>query len=209
MTYLDNAATSYPKPACVYKKLFWCLKNAVGNPGRAAHRPALRAAEEIYEAREAIAELLDFSYPERIVFTQNATHALNLAIRAFGPHHTIYSDREHNSVIRPIEALSAHGCGHKPWQPAQFYCHRIRNICVRPAHLGDTADLPSCSDNREGTYIRRHTLLGTNEESLCRFLYRCHLLQRRKPDRHCLIWGKLLKILRHLPKGFLLRAYRR
>ena len=112
MTYLDNAATSYPKPACVYKKLFWCLKNAGGNPGRSAHRPALRAAEEIYEAREAIAKLLDFSYPERIVFTQNATHALNLAIRAFGPHHTIYSDREHNSVIRPIEALTAHGCGH-------------------------------------------------------------------------------------------------
>lgn len=114
MIYLDNAATSFPKPRCVYKRLYWCLKHAVGNPGRSSHREALAAAEEIYAAREALCELLRFSHPERIVFTQNATHALNLAIHSLrpAPQHVIYSDREHNSVIRPIEALQKAGCDH-------------------------------------------------------------------------------------------------
>ena len=114
MIYLDNAATSFPKPRCVYKRLHWCLRHAVGNPGRSSHRAALAAAEEIYAAREALCELLRFSHPERIVFTQNATHALNLAIRALcpTPSHVIYSDWEHNSVIRPIAALQEYGCAY-------------------------------------------------------------------------------------------------
>ena len=114
MIYLDNAATTFPKPKCVYKKLRDCLSHAVGNPGRASHKASLLAAEEIFDAREALCELFSFPYPERIVFTQNATHALNMAIRALNPppKHAIYSDREHNSVIRPIEALAAMGCSH-------------------------------------------------------------------------------------------------
>ncbi len=118
MIYLDNAATSFPKPRCVYRRLHWCLKHAVGNPGRSSHHLALAAAEEIYAAREALSELLSFPYPERIVFTQNATHALNLAIRSLRPipQHVIYSDREHNSVIRPIEALRKEGCEHSVFQ---------------------------------------------------------------------------------------------
>lgn len=114
MIYLDNAATSFPKPRCVYKRLHWCLRHAAGNPGRSSHRAALAAAEEIYAAREALCKLLCFSHPERIVFTQNATHALNLAIHSLrpAPQHVIYSDREHNSVIRPIEALRKAGCDH-------------------------------------------------------------------------------------------------
>ena len=114
MIYLDNAATSFPKPKCVYKRLRDCLTNAVGNPGRASHKASLLAAEEIFDTREALCELFSFPYPERIVFTQNATYALNMAIRALNPRprHVIYSDREHNSVIRPIEALAAEGCAH-------------------------------------------------------------------------------------------------
>lgn len=114
MTYLDNAATTFPKPKCVYKRLQWCLRNAAGNPGRSSHKAALAAAEEIYGAREALSELLGFCAPERIVFTQNATYALNMAIRSLRPRpiHAIYSDREHNSVIRPIEALCKEGCTH-------------------------------------------------------------------------------------------------
>lgn len=114
MIYLDNAATSFPKPRCVYRRLHWCLKHAGGNPGRSSHRAALSAAEEIYATREALCKLLSFSAPERIVFTQNATHALNLAIHALlpRPKHVIYSDREHNSVIRPIESLRQEGCEH-------------------------------------------------------------------------------------------------
>ncbi len=114
MIYLDNAATTFPKPRCVYRRLRWCLRHAAGNPGRSSHKAALAAAEEIYGAREALSELLHFSAPERIVFTQNATYALNMAIRSLRPKpiHVIYSDREHNSVIRPIESLHAEGCTH-------------------------------------------------------------------------------------------------
>lgn len=111
MTYLDNAATTYPKPGCVYRRLRWCLHHAAGNPGRSSHAAALAAAEEIYAAREALAKLLCFQSPERIVFTQNATYALNMAIHALCPcpQHVIFSDREHNSVIRPIIAQKARG----------------------------------------------------------------------------------------------------
>ncbi len=112
MTYLDNAATTYPKPGCVYRRLQWCLHHAAGNPGRSSHAAALAAAEEIYATREALARLLCFQNPERIVFTQNATYALNMAIHAVCPHprHVIFSDREHNSVIRPIAARKEKGC---------------------------------------------------------------------------------------------------
>ena len=114
MIYLDNAATTYPKPKCVYRRLRWCLHHAAGNPGRSSHSAALMAAEEIYAAREALAQLLCFPKPERIVFTQNATYALNMAIRALrpAPRHVIYSDWEHNSVIRPIAALCKEGCAY-------------------------------------------------------------------------------------------------
>lgn len=112
MIYLDNAATTYPKPRCVYKRLMRVLHRAGGNPGRSSHKAAFLAAEEIYGAREAIAKLLCFDSPERIVFTSGATHALNLAIHALGPSHVIYSEQEHNSVIRPVAALEEGGCGH-------------------------------------------------------------------------------------------------
>ena len=114
MIYLDNAATTYPKPKCVYKALRDTLRFAGGNPGRSSHLLSLRAAERIYEARESLCALLSFPYPERIVFTQNATYALNMAIRSVTPRprHIIYSDAEHNSVIRPIAALEGEGATH-------------------------------------------------------------------------------------------------
>ncbi len=114
MIYLDNAATTFPKPKCVYRQLRHCLRYEGGNPGRSSHRAALLAAEEIYEARETLCALLSFPYPERIVFTQNATYALNMAIHALIPRptHIIFSDTEHNSVIRPIAALEKDGCRH-------------------------------------------------------------------------------------------------
>lgn len=105
MIYLDNAATTYPKPASVLRRLRYCLTHCTGNPGRSAHLPALRAAEEIYGAREEIANLLHFPHPEQVVFTLNATYALNLAIKAYikPGMHVLISPFEHNSVVRPLE----------------------------------------------------------------------------------------------------------
>ena len=108
MIYLDNAATSFPKPKRVISRTSEYIKHNCGNPGRSSHRLALRAAEEVYLAREAVAELFSVPYPERVVFTANATHALNLAIKTLitKPCHVLTSDHEHNSVIRPLERLS-------------------------------------------------------------------------------------------------------
>lgn len=107
MIYLDNAATSYPKPERVLRELDRCVRHYCGNPGRSSHTLSLLASEKVYEARERIADLLGYSYPERVVFTLNATHALNLAIKTSitDSCHVITSDIEHNSVIRPLEKL--------------------------------------------------------------------------------------------------------
>ncbi len=108
MIYFDNAATSFPKPPCVYRSVRECIKCYCGNPGRSSHALSQRSADEIYKAREAIAALLNIDNPEYVIFTQNATHALNLAIKTAIPEgaHVIISDIEHNSVIRPLFALS-------------------------------------------------------------------------------------------------------
>lgn len=107
MIYLDNSATSFPKPDCVIEELNFCLKKYCGNPGRSSHSLSLRSSEAIYEAREQIAALINAPYPEQVVFTYNATYALNLAIKTHVTEkcHILTSDYEHNSVIRPLERL--------------------------------------------------------------------------------------------------------
>ena len=109
MIYLDNAATSFPKPRSVLCEVKRCLRDYCGNPGRGAHALSLAAAERVYLTRELIAEFLNIDSPERVVFTQNATHALNLAIKTSVCErcHIITSDIEHNSVLRPLYSLSA------------------------------------------------------------------------------------------------------
>ncbi len=104
MIYFDNAATSFPKPRRVVKETVRAIKKYGGNPGRGSHPLSLRAAEKIYETREAICELFSFDKPENVVFTPNATYALNLAIktRVRKGSHILISDMEHNSVLRPV-----------------------------------------------------------------------------------------------------------
>ncbi|HSQ90113.1 aminotransferase class V-fold PLP-dependent enzyme [Romboutsia sp.] len=111
MIYLDNAATTYPKPEKVYEAIMDCMKNYCANPGRAGHKLAMRAAREIYDARENIAKLFNIDNPMNIVFTNNATDSLNLAIKGVVKKgdHIITTSMEHNSVIRPIKALEKHG----------------------------------------------------------------------------------------------------
>lgn len=104
MVYLDNAATTFPKPRCVIRSVEECLLRYCANPGRSTHQMALECAERVYETREIICDFLSFNHPERVVFTQNATHALNVAIlgKVRGKCHIITSDMEHNSVLRPL-----------------------------------------------------------------------------------------------------------
>ncbi len=111
MIYLDNAATTFPKPESVIRAVTECLSKYCANAGRSSHALAVRTAEEIYKAREAVAEHLSFHLPERVVFVQNATYALNTAIKSLIPKgtHVLISDLEHNSVLRPIESLMRQG----------------------------------------------------------------------------------------------------
>lgn len=108
--YLDNAATTFPKPAEVIAEMTSVMRYSCGNPGRSSHKIALRAAEKVYECRENIANYLG-STPERVVFTSSATHSLNLAIKTTlrKGDHVLISDIEHNSVIRPIATLAEKG----------------------------------------------------------------------------------------------------
>lgn len=108
--YLDNAATSFPKPPEVIAEVTRVLRSGCGNPGRSSHRLSLAAANTVYSCRSKIAELFGGS-EERTVFTLNATAALNLAIKTtlHKGDHVLISDIEHNSVLRPIYALSEKG----------------------------------------------------------------------------------------------------
>lgn len=111
MIYLDNAATSFPKPPRVIEEVRRCLAEYCGNPGRGSHPLGLAAAERVYACREAIANFLGVGAPERVIFTQNTTYALNMAICGALPDggHVLISELEHNAVRRPICALAAQG----------------------------------------------------------------------------------------------------
>lgn len=111
MIYLDNAATSFPKPEPVHQAIEGLSRAGAGNPGRGMHRFAQSSEEAIREARRAVARLFGAPNPERVIFTLNATDALNMAIKGvLGPgDHAVTTDLEHNSVSRPLEGLAARG----------------------------------------------------------------------------------------------------
>ena len=108
MIYLDNAATTLIKPACMEHAVLRAMRT-MASPGRGGHKPAMLAAETVLDCRIAAAELFHVQEPEHIVFTMNATHALNLAIRSLISRgdRVVISGFEHNSVTRPLHALNA------------------------------------------------------------------------------------------------------
>lgn len=111
MIYLDNAATSWPKPPEVVRAMMGFLEHAGGNPGRSGHKLSIEAGRIVYDAREAVAELFNAPDPLRIVFTLNATHALNTALHGLlRPGDSVVTTSvEHNSVMRPLRALEKTG----------------------------------------------------------------------------------------------------
>ena len=108
MIYLDNAATSFPKPESVLSAALGCMRYTCGNPGRGSHKMAMAAAEEIYTCREEAASFFGAAGAERVIFTMNATHALNTAIKSVihPGDHVLIGSMEHNSVWRPIAKLA-------------------------------------------------------------------------------------------------------
>jgi len=106
--YFDNAATSWPKPEVVYTTMDQFFRNFGVNPGRAGHELAVEAEKMIEETRRLLAAFFDYNGdPHRVVFTQNATDSLNIAL--FGVlqsgDHVVTTRVEHNSVLRPLAHL--------------------------------------------------------------------------------------------------------
>lgn len=109
--YLDNAATSYPKPEPVYQAVMHAMREIGASPGRGGHRRSLEAGRIMFQAREAAAALFSVPDSSRIIFTHSATEALNMALRGtLAPgDHVVTSSMEHNSLARPLHQLEKQG----------------------------------------------------------------------------------------------------
>jgi cysteine desulfurase family protein len=114
MIYLDNAATSFPKPKQVIDAVAHYLNEIGGNPGRAAHAPAREAGRVIDRTRRSLAKLLGNVEPSRILCTPSTTVALNLAFKGLlqAGDHVVTTSIEHNSVMRPLRGLQKLGISH-------------------------------------------------------------------------------------------------
>lgn len=108
MIYFDSAATSFQKPASVAAAM-WEALAAMSSPGRGGYSAAARAADAAFQCRSELAEMFGMKNPEQVIFTLNATHALNIAIKSLVPPggKAVISGYEHNAVTRPLEALGA------------------------------------------------------------------------------------------------------
>ena len=108
MIYLDSAATSFQKPETVGRAMETALRE-MSSPGRGGYPAAMRAAQMLLDCRTELAELFHVPEPEQVVFTMNATHGLNLAIKSLVPYggRAVISGYEHNAVTRPLAALGA------------------------------------------------------------------------------------------------------
>jgi len=111
VVYLDNAATTWPKPESVYSAVYRFMQSSCANPGRSAHKMARVSSSTVMKTREALAALFNIQNPLDIAFTGNATQALNMAIQGVlrEGDHVVTTAMEHNSVLRPLCHLKRSG----------------------------------------------------------------------------------------------------
>ncbi|MGF1582166.1 MAG: aminotransferase class V-fold PLP-dependent enzyme [Gemmataceae bacterium] len=111
MIYLDNAATSWPKPSTVSEAMKQFLETSAGNPGRSGHRLSLAAGRVLYDLREALAEFFGLEDPLRLVFTSGVTESVNIVLHGMlkPGDHVVTSSIEHNSIMRPLRSLEEKG----------------------------------------------------------------------------------------------------
>lgn len=111
MIYLDNAATTSPKPPSVIRAVDTALRRYSANPGRSGHSLSVATASEVYRARRRIADFFRMELEENVIFTANCTAALNTVIKGIlqKGDHAVISSLEHNAVLRPLESLQQQG----------------------------------------------------------------------------------------------------
>ena len=164
MIYLDNAATTLRKPRQVVEAVVDAMET-MGNSGRGVHAESLSASRVIYDARCRLAQFFGCDAPERVVFTCNATEALNMVIVGlFAPEdHVIATDCDHNSVLRPLyrrgnaDFLPADGKGVLAYEelPRLLRPHTKAIVCTHASNLtGNLTDVALLSD-----FARKHGLL--------------------------------------------------
>lgn len=109
--YLDNAATSFPKPKCVSEAVCDFINNIGSNVGRGSYQNSYSAAQVVYETREMIASLFNYNNPLNVVFTMNITQSINMILKGFlkKGDHVLVSSMEHNAVMRPLTSLAKQG----------------------------------------------------------------------------------------------------
>jgi len=109
--YLDNAATTFPKPPAVIEAVRRTLQQEGGNPGRSGHRLSMQAAERVWQTRKKLAAFFGCASEEQVIFTSGCTAALNMAVFGLlrGGGHCLVSSMEHNAVVRPLQALRRRG----------------------------------------------------------------------------------------------------
>jgi cysteine desulfurase family protein len=110
MIYLDNSATTFPKPQISLGAVSRAITTFGGNPGRSGHSLCMKTSKKVFEIRSKLASFFNCSV-ENLIFTSNCTHSLNIAIKGTikKGDHIIISDLEHNSVARPVFAMSKEG----------------------------------------------------------------------------------------------------
>src|SRR5262249_58497780 len=106
--YLDNAATSFPKPEAVYQAMDAFARSHLANPGRAGHKMALAAERTLDDCRHLLNQFFHGKEPERFAFTLNCTDALNMAFKGIlrDGDHVVTTDLEHNSASPPLRAMA-------------------------------------------------------------------------------------------------------
>jgi len=109
--YLDNAATSHPKPQAVYERVRHVLEEVGASPGRGAYRLAREASVVLADARKKLATLFGIADPQQIVFTANATESINVVLKGWlrPGDRVLISSLEHNAVVRPLARLAQIG----------------------------------------------------------------------------------------------------
>lgn len=124
MIYLDNSATSYPKPEIVRKSVYNAFNKYGANSGRGAYEMAVNTTEEIFKCRQKVCSFFNAESVENVIFTYNCTTSLNMAIKGIAKKgsHFIISDLEHNAVVRPLEKLRKTGI-------AEYSVARVENDC--------------------------------------------------------------------------------
>ena len=138
LIYLNNAATTWPKPAEVLEEVVHCLRQPLHEPGRTTGNGSV---DYPFVAREALAAFFHPGPPECFVFTQNATDSLNLLIHGFVkkigmPFHAITTELEHNSVLRPLTSLDQDGAIRLSVMP--FNNARVTLAAIKKAICEDT-----------------------------------------------------------------------